>query len=81
MVYIKPRRSLLSIPLWQAIAVALVLIVLFGIAGNSDFEHEQMEEQNYCDMVSLWKADKAAGVPEHDRRGWPEFRKGEIKCQ
>ena len=81
MAYIKERRSLLSIPVWQAIAVGLALLVLFGIAGKFDLENEQMEEDRYCEMVSLWKSDAAAGIPANERRGWPEFRRGEITCQ
>lgn len=81
MVWIKQRRSLLAVPRWQAIALFLFVMILAGIAGQSDFEHAQMEEEHYCDMVALWKADAAAGIRAEDRRGWPEFKKGEVTCQ
>lgn len=81
MVYIKQRRSLLSIPRWQAIFAFIVLMLAFGIAGHFDNEEADRQESEYCEMVALYKADKAAGVPEHDRRGWPEFKKGEVTCR
>lgn len=79
--YIKQRRSLLSIPRWQAIFAFVALMLAFGIAGHFDNEEADRQESEYCAMVALYKADKAAGVPEHDRRGWPEFKKGEVSCQ
>ena len=70
--YIKPaKRSLLSMPRWQAIGVALFLIVAFGIAGHFDAEDEQAQYERYCEMVALWKADAARGIPANDRARWP----------
>jgi hypothetical protein len=80
MPYIKQRRSLLSTPRWQAIFTALALVLIFGIVGHFDAEDAEQQDDTYCEMVALYKADKAAGVPEHDRRGWPEFKKGEVSC-
>lgn len=79
--YIKQRRSLLSIPRWQAIFAFIVLTVAFGIAGSFDADEADRQDEHYCEMVALYKADKAAGISEHDRRGWPEFKKGEVSCQ
>lgn len=81
MVYIKQRRSLLAATRWQAIGVFLLLVIAFGIAGHFDQESEQIEEERYCEMVKLFKEDKAAGIPANERRGWPEYRRGEITCQ
>lgn len=65
--YIKPaKRSLLSMPRWQAIGVALFLIVAFGIAGHFDAEEEQRQADQYCEMVKLWKQ-------TNGQQGWPDY--------
>lgn len=75
------KQSLLNNTRFQAIFVGLILIVLFGLVGNSDYENEQFETERYCEMVALWNKDKAAGIPADQRNGWPPFRKGEVSCQ
>lgn len=80
MVYIKQRRSLLATSRWQAIGAFLLLALAFGMAGHFDNEEADRQDEQYCEMVAMYKADKAAGIPEHDRRGWPEFKKGEVSC-
>ena len=72
------KRSLLSMPRWQAIGGALLLIVAFGIVGHFDAGDEQAQYERYCSMVALWKADAARGAPANDRAGWPPFE-GECK--
>ena len=65
--YIKPaKRSLLSMPRWQAIGVALFLIVAFGIAGHFDAEDAQAQLEHYCEMVKLHKQDPSTGWPDYD---------------
>ena len=54
-------------------AFIIIMLAAFGIAGTHDFEEEQRQEQEYCDMVKLHK--KTRG-----REGWPEYRKGEVFC-
>ena len=72
--YIKPvKRSLLSMPRWQAIGIGLLIIVAFGIVGHFDAQEEQAQHEHYCEMVAIWKADAARGVPANDRAGWPPF--------
>ena len=72
--YIKPvKRSLLSMPRWQAIGVFLILIVAFGIVGQSDFEEEQRQADQYCEMVKLWKQ-------TNGQSGWPAYN-GEGVCK
>jgi hypothetical protein len=73
------NRSLMRRLKWVIYVVAV--IAGFGIVGHFDAEEAEQQESDYCEMVTLYKADKAAGVPEHDRRGWPEFKKGEVSCQ
>ncbi len=72
--YIKPvKRSLLSIPRWQAIGIALLTIVAFGIVGNMDAEEEKRQAEQYCEMVKLWKETKGEA-------GWPAYD-GEEMCK
>lgn len=66
---------------WRGIAIGLAIIAALGIVGRSDVEAAQSEVDEYCKMTALYSADKAAGLSEHDRRGWPEFKKGEVVCQ
>ena len=44
----------------KMIAVLLALLGLFGLAGAMDYEDQQAEQENYCDMVK-------AGY-------WPDFQ-------
>ena len=62
----------------KMIAVLLALLGLFGLAGAMDYEDQQAERGNYCEMVAVWKADAARGIPANDRAGWPPFD-GECK--
>ena len=72
--YIKPvKRSLLSMPRWQAIGVAMLLIAAFGIVGQFDFEEEQRQQDEYCAMVKLWKQ-------TNGQQGWPAYN-GEGVCK
>ena len=71
--YIKPQRSLLSIPRWQAILIALVLILAFGLMGNMDKEEEERQQNQYCEMVKLYKE-------TNGQAGWPAYN-GEGACK
>lgn len=52
---------------------------IMGVVGQMDYEDELLAEQAYCDMVILWEDERARGVPENDRAGWPPF-KPEVAC-
>lgn len=65
---------------YQVILAAIGLIIAMGIVGQSDMEEEQRQQDEYCAMVKIWNEDKARGVPEHDRAGWPPFE-GEEQCR
>lgn len=72
--YIKPvKRSLLSIPRWQAIGIALLTLIAFGIVGQMDAEEQTRQAQQYCEMVKLWKETKGEA-------GWPAYD-GEEMCK
>lgn len=76
---IKPRRSVMNQTPKTILAVLAVFAAL-AIVGHFDMEEADRQESEYCSMVALWKQDKAAGIPESDRRGWPEFKKEEVTC-
>ena len=71
--YIKPQRSLLSIPRWQVILIALGLILAFGLMGNMDKEEEERQQDQYCEMVKLYKE-------TNGQAGWPAYN-GEGACK
>ena len=71
--YIKPQRSLLSIPRWQAILIALVLILAFGLMGSMDKEEEERQQTQYCEMVKLYKE-------TNGQAGWPAYN-GDGACK
>lgn len=57
----------------RLIAYTIIMLAILGIAGTHDFEEEQRQEQEYCEMVKLYKQTRG-------REGWPEYRKGEVFC-
>jgi hypothetical protein len=42
--------------------------MLAGCADDKD-----IERQRYCEMVSMWMAQAAAGISFLDRSGWPPY--------
>lgn len=40
----------------KTVAVLLALLALFGLVGAMDYEDQQAEQENYCEMVreGLW---------------------------
>lgn len=67
------NRSLLTAFHWRAIAVFCLLLLAIGIVGNMDHQAEIEDRALYCEMVSIWNADQARGIPAADRAGWPPF--------
>lgn len=51
--------------------VVLLLLAIYGLAGNADYSEAQRQQAEYCRMVSLWQHDKR---PPMQRDGWPDFR-------
>ena len=47
-------------------AFCALAALFLGLAGNSDFEAEQLARANYCDMTALYEATDGA-------HGWPPF--------
>jgi hypothetical protein len=62
-----------NIKRYQVIILAIFVLVLMGIVGQSDYEEEQRQTVQYCEMVKLWKQTKG-------RAGWPAYN-GEGACR
>jgi hypothetical protein len=58
---------------YQVILAAIGLIIAMGIVGQSDYEDEQAQAEQYCEMVKLWKQ-------TNGQQGWPAYN-GEGVCK
>jgi len=58
---------------YQVILAIVAILAAMGIAGHMDFEDEQLQQDNYCEMVKLWKE-------SHGQKGWPAYN-GEAVCK
>jgi hypothetical protein len=58
---------------YQVIILAIVVLVLMGIAGNMDVQEEERQHAEYCEMIQLWK--QTGG-----QAGWPAYD-GEDVCR
>ena len=57
----------------KPILAVIGLIIAMSIVGQSDYEEEQRQTVQYCEMVKLWKE-------TNGQRGWPAYD-GEGTCQ
>jgi hypothetical protein len=58
---------------YHVILAIIALIAAMCIVGQSDFEDEQAQAEQYCEMVKLWKQTKG-------QAGWPAYN-GEGVCK
>lgn len=58
---------------YRSIMAVTAIIIAMGIVGQSDYEEEQRQHAEYCEMVKLWK--KTNG-----KHGWPAYN-GEGTCE
>ena len=63
----------MQIKRYQVILAGLGLLIAMGIVGQSDFDEEQRQADQYCEMVKLWKQTKG-------QAGWPAYN-GEKMCR
>lgn len=63
----------MQIKRYQVILGLIGLIIAMGIVGQSDFEEEQRQADQYCEMIELWKQTKG-------QAGWPAYN-GERMCK
>ena len=57
---------------YKTLLAIIGIVIAMGIVGQSDFEEEQRQAEQYCEMVQLWK--QSGG-----QAGWPAYD-GEIDC-
>lgn len=60
------------------IGAALAILLAAGLTGHFDAEDEQIANEQYCEMVGIWKQQAAAGIPKERRDGWPPFKGMEV---
>jgi hypothetical protein len=58
---------------YQVILAIIGIIIALGIVGQFDFEEEQRQHAEYCEMVKLWKQ-------TNGQQGWPAYN-GEGTCK
>ena len=63
----------MAIQHYETILAVAGIITAMGIAGRFDYEEEQRQIAQYCEMVNLWK--QTGG-----RDGWPAYD-GEEACR
>jgi hypothetical protein len=72
-VVIATKENSMQLKRYQVILAIIGLITAMGIVGQSDFEDEQAQAEQYCEMVKLWKQTKG-------QAGWPAYN-GEGVCK
>lgn len=50
-----------------SIVTATIAVIAIGAVGSIDYEEEQRQQDEYCQMVRLWRQTKGEA-------GWPEYR-------
>lgn len=50
----------------QAILLFILVLVLFGIAGHMDADEADRQQEQYCEMVKLYKQ-------SNGEKGWPAY--------
>ena len=43
---------------YQVILLAIFVLGIMGITGHMDFQEEERQHAEYCEMVKLWEADQ-----------------------
>ena len=61
-------------------SIGVLIVALFAMVSMADFEDVRKENQTYCEMIAIWKADAERGLPPIERAGWPPFE-GEEQCR
>lgn len=56
-------------------AVAVLASVLLGwaLVPGDEIDDAQIAHNHHCKMVAAWEADKAQGITEWARDGWPNY--------
>lgn len=57
----------------QAILALILIFVMMGLAGHMDYEEAGRQQDQYCEMVKLYKQ-------SNGEKGWPAYN-GEEVCK
>ncbi len=63
----------MNIKRYQVILAFIGIIIAMGIVGHMDFQEEERQHAEYCEMVKLWKQ-------TNGQAGWPAYN-GEGVCK
>lgn len=63
----------MNIKRYQVILAFIGIIIAMGIVGHMDFQEEERQHAEYCEMVKLWKQ-------TNGQAGWPAYN-GERMCK
>lgn len=69
-------------PLTLEFILAVVFAGSFFVLAMQcdDIDELTAQQDQYCEMVSIWKADAARGIAPEQRNGWPPYQ-GDEFCQ
>jgi hypothetical protein len=67
------KELTMNIKRYQVILAIIGIIIAMSIVGQSDLEEAERQQEEYCEMVKLWKQTKG-------QAGWPAFN-GEGACK
>lgn len=56
------------------IIAMIAIVTMLAIASAMAPAERDSQWELYCDMLSKWNEDAAAGIPPHRRGGWPPYR-------
>lgn len=57
----------------MCIRILAAIAALLILSGCEFGPMPATDDPSYCDMVEIWNAEAAAGVPPEQRRGWPDY--------
>lgn len=60
-------------------AGAVIALAAWVAVSTADAQDAENSHRIHCEMVAVWEADKAKGLAETERNGWPNFDKRECK--
>jgi hypothetical protein len=58
----------------KGVIAAIAIVAMLALASAMAPAERDHEWDRYCEMVTLWVADSAAGIAPEHRAGWPPYR-------
>jgi hypothetical protein len=66
----------------NSVTMMVLISLIIAVVGCDDYEEAVRQAEKRCHMHGLWLQDKAQGVPELERRGWPvQEARYKAQCQ